>query len=252
VLSGEINGEQHAQLKGDYFESNRHGIFHYLLMVHEYRPNPTVLNPSSGLAEVNGDDVLISMGCLVGASYDPIAASTIMHELGHNFGLHHGGPADRCNYKPNHNSIMNYRYQFSGLDSNCDGAGDGLGLAGRSPDSQLSDMMSYSDGGRYNLDENHLDERVGMCGAFIDWNKNFIQNILQSPFDINRYHPAEGSINYSPTTEAAECGGEFSTLRDYNEWGMLNFAGVKEDNRRGPAELIYEAPIFELLPSPSH
>ena len=46
-----------------------------------------------------------------------------MHELGHNLGLHHGGSVD-TNYKPNYNSIMNYRYQFPGVDNNCTPPGD--------------------------------------------------------------------------------------------------------------------------------
>lgn len=41
-------------------------------------------------------------------------AGTFMHELGHTLGLPHGG-TDSTKYKPNHLSVMNYLYQFSGL-----------------------------------------------------------------------------------------------------------------------------------------
>ncbi|MEM9777346.1 MAG: zinc-dependent metalloprotease family protein [Chloroflexota bacterium] len=247
VLVGEIDDEQHNQIKATYFEQNRRGYFHYVLMIHEYRRNPTQVNGSSGLAEVGGDDVLVSMGCLVGSNYDAFTSSTVMHEVGHNLGLRHGGPADKCNYKPNHNSIMNYRYQFRGLDTTCDGLGDGFGLAGRGPLSNVAETMSYSDGSRLDLDENSLDERVGMCGEFIDWNKNFIQNIIQTPFDVNRYRPDNQAFSYSASLEAAECGGEFTVLRDYNEWELLDLALFTTESRR-PQELIYEVPIFEILP----
>lgn len=47
---------------------------------------------------------------------DPIKAmaGTFMHELGHTLGLTHGG-TDSTKYKPNHLSVMNYLYQFSGI-----------------------------------------------------------------------------------------------------------------------------------------
>jgi len=44
-------------------------------------------------------------------------AGTIMHELGHNLGLRHGG-IDHENYKPNHLSIMSYANQFDWLIKN--------------------------------------------------------------------------------------------------------------------------------------
>ncbi len=38
----------------------------------------------------------------------------IMHELGHNLGLRHGGD-ENVNYKPNYLSIMNYSFQLRGI-----------------------------------------------------------------------------------------------------------------------------------------
>ena len=39
-------------------------------------------------------------------------AEVVMHELGHNLGLHHGG-GDTTNGKPNYPSVMNYGLQFN-------------------------------------------------------------------------------------------------------------------------------------------
>src|SRR5206468_1079229 len=54
------------------------------------KPDPT----STGSADLPGDDVIIAFGAQVDAAV-PIGielwASTIMHELGHNLGLKHGG-----------------------------------------------------------------------------------------------------------------------------------------------------------------
>ena len=38
----------------------------------------------------------------------------LMHELGHNLGLRHGG-GDDINDKPNYTSVLNYRYTFTGV-----------------------------------------------------------------------------------------------------------------------------------------
>ena len=56
-----------------------------------------------GLGELEGDDFVVFI-----KDYDPEdQAAVIMHELGHNLGLRHGG-IDSINGKPNYPSIMNY------------------------------------------------------------------------------------------------------------------------------------------------
>jgi hypothetical protein len=107
----------------------------------------------AGLAELSGNDFMVSMGSVVndnGISPRFQVPVTFMHELGHNLGLHHDGHLDqpcrggagcptddRCmelgdgqgpvchqtvngslgaeepNYKPNYISIMNYLYEGS-------------------------------------------------------------------------------------------------------------------------------------------
>ncbi|MBI5711654.1 MAG: hypothetical protein HZC42_15315 [Candidatus Eisenbacteria bacterium] len=67
----------------------------------------------SGLAELVGDDFLVSIAQFDSAGVSPIRhqAAAFMHELGHNLGLWHGGQDD-WNHKPNYHSIMNYTWQF--------------------------------------------------------------------------------------------------------------------------------------------
>ena len=77
---------------------------------------------SSGWSEVEGDDIMITIGAAT-QSYNVGSvdeqAGTFMHEVGHNLGLHHGGKnPEAANCKPNYFSVMNYPYQFPGLDEN--------------------------------------------------------------------------------------------------------------------------------------
>lgn len=69
----------------------------------------------SGRAPSPSADLVISLGHWagkVGTTHDQ--AVTFMHELGHTFGLQHGGDEEN-NYKPNYLSVMNYRFDPTGL-----------------------------------------------------------------------------------------------------------------------------------------
>ena len=103
---------------------NRKDMFHYALIAHALG-YPSITNPlqpvaNSGIADSNGGDLMITLGLWdnqVGTSF--VQASTLMHELGHNFGLRHGGVLSsgmlEANCKPNYQSIMNYLFQVRGL-----------------------------------------------------------------------------------------------------------------------------------------
>ena len=180
-------------IKDGHFAANRRGYFRYVLMPHRYNGG----SASSGYAEVVGDDAIVSLYCL--ATEDNVAR-TILHELGHNLGLHHGG-FEACNGKPNYNSLMNYRYQFTGLDSSCTARGahdDGL-----------------SSGERLVLDENAIDEFQGVCGnPPIDWNGN---GTLETGI----------ARNLRPGFEA-ECGSSLRRLEDFDDWANITLLGLRD------------------------
>ena len=95
---------------------------------------------NTGVADFPGGDVLITLGAFLDKdNVTPTASafvqgSTLMHELGHNFKLRHGGGPDEPNCKPTYLSVMNYEYQVRGL---LDDAGiPHLGFASQQP--QLS------------------------------------------------------------------------------------------------------------------
>ncbi len=195
-IAGGVNNATFLNHKAANFASNRHGYFHYCLLPHRYNSTST----SSGQAEINGDDLIVSLYCAGSVNN---VSNTIMHELGHNLSLRHGGNND-CNYKPNYNSVMNYRYQFPGVNTNCTIPGSGL--------------LDYSRGVRLTLNENALDENQGVCGApAIDFNNS---GTIQSNvvFDLNA----------SDTNQASACGGTLTILADNNDWAQLFFGGIAD------------------------
>lgn len=207
VIAGGVGGTDYNAYKAANFAANRHGIFHYVLMPHRYNINST----SSGQAEFNSSNMVVSLYCY---GSDQNVANTIVHEAGHNLGLHHGGAVD-TNYKPNYNSVMNYQFQFPGIDTNCDGLGDGV--------------LTYSVGTRASLNENALVEANGICNSVAkDWNLNSVIDAGTVVKDINN-------------------DGLYGVLTDYNDWANINLAGVNNGGASplGPQqpEVVTEQPV---------
>lgn len=99
-------------IKAAYFDVNRVHYFHYGLFV-----NLTDSNKRSGIGEIFGSNFIVSLGGWhnkVGNLNEQ--TGTLMHELGHNLGLDHGG-ADSINRKPNYLSVMSYEHQVVGITS---------------------------------------------------------------------------------------------------------------------------------------
>jgi hypothetical protein len=191
VLTGGVNSTEFKNHKLANFNANRNGYFHYTILPHRYDTNST----SSGQAELSGDDMIVSLYCY---GSDINVANTIQHELGHNLNLRHGGFEDKNN-KPNYNSVMNYNYQFPGVDTNCTPPGDG--------------RLDYSRGTRIVLNEFSLDENQGTCGnppgPGWDWNGN------GGAFEVG----VVADINFD---------GLFQALSDYDDWANMQFTGLAD------------------------
>ncbi len=125
------------QLRKENF-GNLQPAYHYMVFAHDSTtPNDASLAMNcpkdalcgslpaagaAGIADLLGDDAIISFGLKVDTGQPigiELSSSTMMHELGHNFGLVHGSLADpgnrpqECmNNKPNYISVMNYSYQL--------------------------------------------------------------------------------------------------------------------------------------------
>ncbi len=195
--------------KAEHFDPKRKGYYHYAIFTNRYN---SASNRSSGVAEINGDDFIVSM---VDYNSTNNMSNTLVHELGHNLGLRHGGFENR-NRKPNYNSVMNYRHQFPGVDFTGDARGDGL--------------LDYSRGVNIDLNENALIETLGVTGFTpIDWNRNgVIQTAAYS-----------GNINCDSVFTIQECGlgsgcydSSCDVLEDHNDWLNINWDRLNQSSDR--------------------
>ncbi|WP_157314952.1 carbohydrate-binding protein [Chitinibacter sp. GC72] len=224
--------------KNDSMDVRRRLIFHYMLMGSTQNTNG--YGGSSGLAEINGNDLLVTLGFwgLTSSSAENLyrlinfQAGTIMHELGHNLGLSHGGN-EGLNNKLNYLSVMNYAYQLDGVPSDPRGSStsehvyfrlnhQGKATPGRAPNSyNVCDLLDgpcgnrfvidYSDGSSAPLNETALNEsqmlgRGSSGGAYADWNANFSQDSAAVSYDSN----GDGQLQ--------------TQLNDYNDWAQIQLA----------------------------
>ncbi len=170
---------------GGFTDTGRTPIFHYVIAAHNYGDTT-----SSGISRgIGASDFIVSLGSFGGGSVTA-QAGTLMHELGHNLNLHHGG-GDDLNYKLNYLSVMNYLFQLEGL------------IVGG-----VSGGLDYSRSALAVLDETQLNEPTGLgpaaagLGTYhfwpglnfvpvadadgpIDWNCNGLDSDTGVTFDVN-------------------------------------------------------------------
>jgi hypothetical protein len=207
----------------------------YDLFIH--RRGPSTM--SSGCSELPGNDTVVSLGGwnlagaadLDGDGMDDRdvgtvqqQAGTLMHELGHNLNLHHGGgdftdcalPLDpSCNNKPNYLSVMNYSFQFGIPPTDPDGTGP---MTGR---------LDYSRDDLPNLDERNppgLNEPAGI-GDGTD------TTVFVCPGGGAGNGPGMGPINWNCDTDSTDTGlsvdingdGTSTLLQGFDDWDNLLF-----------------------------
>ena len=210
--------------KRDYMEYARIQIFHYLLFANSQNLDGS--GGSSGLAEINANDLIVSVGnwnlsTSSTANTNRLVnyqASTIMHELGHNLGLLHGGD-ENDNYKPNYISIMNYLYQLSGLPDIGNDEGDRVyassnfhngsgtcysGLSNSNTSSTF--VMDYSHGSGASFNFAAINETLGLGQA----------GSSNVDFDC------DGDDTETSVTMPDGNGDLSGTITDHDDWGNIN------------------------------
>lgn len=222
------------------FDFTKRQVFHFGVLGH-YNTQPknhvrcelangSVSLPGSlGLGEMGGNDFIVSMGSQIdiglhnnAAYWDVAYAGTIMHELGHNFDLHHGG-GNEIGYKPNYISMMNYRYE-NGIP--VDDNGD------RKPYVRIID---YSRKALGTLNEAALDEQSGLGSSdprllfsFIDSDCAPAIGKASGPVDWNSKgvideDPVSADLNPTADPEAS-CGDhQDDVLEGHKDWSTLKY-----------------------------
>jgi len=195
----------------------KRAVFRYCIFAHQYQRRSGGVwrtTTSSGLAEVGGNDFLVTLGGFTGGvgTADQQAA-TFMHELGHTLGLRHGGD-DSINGKPNYLSVMNYSRQFEDF------------VPGR--------PLDYSRTALPDLDENQLSEPDGIGGAPGQTNVFFVDTDGDGYNDHYAYLATHSPVNWNWNTNATET----AVAKDINSLvvGWHGPAPVWMDPARGAAD----------------
>lgn len=223
-------------LKAANFDPARQPIFHYNIWGIQYDAGSGVTT-SSGIAELPGDDFLVSLGAFPGGNGTvDQQAGTFMHEMGHNYGLRHGG-GDNVNYKPNHLSVMSYSFQLTGVILN--------GATG---------SFDYQRFGIDSLNERNLSENQGLnAGAGLAaYGTVWFCAPLQSQRTTTN---ADAAIDWNCSGQIAD-GVQASINRDLlrttlqetpNQWASLIFDGGAIGNEAAGRRSVREN--FTLFPA---
>jgi hypothetical protein len=180
------------------FPQDEKDAVHYALFGHAIAATTPLSTPEagsiSGVADHPGGDILVTLGLWRSSvgSVDEVGtlldqAGTLMHELGHNLGLSHGGWYDTPTCMPDYPSVMNYLYQVAGL-----------------TDAQGNEHLDYSYGLLLPLAENNLSVKIPMglqtyrvryFGPFNPNNKNPLPNTPTTPSKAfcSGGYPTEGA-----------------------------------------------------------
>jgi uncharacterized repeat protein (TIGR01451 family) len=215
-------------------------VFRYMISA----PSLAGLGSTSGCSELPGNDTVVALGSWPSFAStsvrDQTWEGTIMHELGHNLGLRHGGGATidtdaatgkvtSANCKPNYLSVMNYAFQ----------------VPGNVPTTTWK--LDYSREQLPTLTESSLSEAVGVFG--VSTNQTLLNSLgLYTSFAVPSKSgvsqittsSAGGALNYNgdrtdPNFEIVNsninnfgvgsgCDGTGTTLAGFNDWANLVYA----------------------------
>ena len=198
------------QMKSQGLDEVRVGVFHYGIVVYQIADMKIDGLARGGTFENGGGPYFLLGARFLSDTIDQ--AATLMHELGHNLGLQHGG-FDNILNKPNYLSLMNPLFSDSGLVfDQMDGLIDFSQLTlGTLPEFSLSESYVFGVTGS---------ERYS--SYYYNWTTGEIETIwnLNQPVDWNK----DGDFTDSYRISDINRNGQFSDqLSSFNDWDHIQF-----------------------------
>jgi len=231
--------------------------YHYLISAHNTSSGSLGWAPSPGSAiavfatKQSADDTAIERARFtsmrdsladtsIQGEKEWLQAVTVMHELGHNLNLHHGGNDD-VNGKPNYLSVMNYpiAHDRIGRAVSVPGVQDGTFV-------KVNADLDYSRESIGPLDESALDESAGIDGPSGE-RAVFVANGSDAAFMTRHVVPTSGGIDWNrngrvgaTVTLDVNDDDDVTTLTGYEDWPNLeyNFRESKWDRRVGLRDTV--------------
>lgn len=199
-----------AALKAKHFDPRRAPIYRYMVWANRHDGGTTAGRALS----TPGDSFLVTLGGWTGGGSSDAKVATFAHELGHTFGLRHGGNDDIA-YKPNYLSVMNPWFQSSGVPRTSGAAYFGYAVT-RPPD----------------LVESSLKETIGVASSAATsfrtkwWCPNGTvrtsPGTVNGPLDWNCDGVAGGTVSVNLTGPATTA---LTTLVARSDWATLVYGG---------------------------
>lgn len=243
----DISFSQIDAIKQTYgYDTARAGIFHYVLFADQLAVPAGMqvtaaelaqVEGSSGLSQgIPGENLVVTLGAqpahITADRWAIVQAGTLMHELGHNLGLYHGGftvdaqgqvlPDQDNKNKPHYLSVMNYNYQMEPFVFNDVFTLDyaRYNIAGVDS-SALNEVEAFAPG--WGTTEQDLAQYTGL--RMYDKTKANYVTVLgnaSSQLDFNN----NGSIETAPySLDVSGTGYIYSYLGLVDDWSQLNFLG---------------------------
>jgi hypothetical protein len=227
-----MNASDHKLLHQDI---RRYNLFRYAVLGDTYWEDKggTGCSAITGIASTPGLVMALHQFDIVGCAsrqfgWDEIQTQnygqntltvTLVHELGHNLGLRHGGD-NNVNEKPNYMSIMNYLYKSLDVQNENDGwsyykkhtacrmrydtSYENMLYSFIGPTADIK--MDYSYGGNYDIDQTNIDENTGL-----GWSSGIIVGV---DFNCDGNNTDSGySKQLSPQSN--------NIISDFNDWGLV-------------------------------
>lgn len=230
-------------------------VYHYAIFAHyntcgtgaQCSLCPTITGfGGGGKAELPGNDSIISLGAFldiigVAPGFEQ-EAGIFMHELGHNFGLRHGGNFDLPDFKPNYLSVVNGNFAYPGIPVAAEPGSIVPMPCRKTADcpaeaicgsffSHTCARIDYSRDVLPDLNEMSLYESVGI-GA---WTNDITAYSCPAPDFTTGFGPGTGPIDWNCNGDASETNvtadinsdSHFNLdnifLLGHRDWGSLNF-----------------------------